>query len=162
MKTLQSLSLFGAALLLAACAGYGPGTLQTGMSETEVAQQLGAPTGRYALAEGRKRLEFARGPYGRHTYMVDVDAAGHVVSWGQVLEPRFFSLIMPGQTRDEVLRTIGRPGEVTRMMRDGQIWSWRYANNDCLWYQVSLDAAGTVLSAGYGIERGCDAPNDRS
>lgn len=148
---------------LAGCAStYGPGDLQPGLSETEVTQRLGAPTGRYALPEGRTRLEFARGPFGRHTFMVDVDASGRLLSWGQVLEPRFFSLIVPGQSRDEVLRTIGRPGEVVGMMRNGQIWSWRYPNNDCLWYQVSLDAAGTVTSAGYGVERGCDAPNDRS
>jgi hypothetical protein len=94
--------------------------------------------------------------------MVDLDAAGNLQQWAQVLHPRYFALINPGQSRDEVLRTIGRPGEVAGMMRDGQIWSWRYYNNDCLWYQVQLDAGGTVTSAGYGIERGCDAPSERS
>jgi hypothetical protein len=74
----------------------------------------------------------------------------------QVLDVRHFATVMPGQTRDEVLRTIGRPGERVGMMRDGQIWSWRYANNDCLWYQAQFDAQGIVQQAGYGVERGCD------
>jgi len=47
-------------------------------------------------------------------------------------------------------------------MRDGQIWSWRYANNDCLWWQAQFDAQGVVTAAGYAPERGCDGSNDRS
>ena len=45
------------------------------------------------------------------------------------------------------------------MMRDGQIWSWRYANNDCLWWQAQFDAQGVLIQDVYGPERGCDAPN---
>ena len=79
-----------------------------------------------------------------------------------VLDARHFARVMPGQTRDEVLRTIGRPGERAGMYRDGQIWSWRYANNDCLWWQAQFDAQGVVTAAGYAPERGCGGPNDRS
>ncbi len=152
----------GLVALLVGCASYGPGDLRAGLGEAEVTQQLGAPTGRYNLPDGRTRLEFARGPYGRHTWMVDLDSAGRLVQWDQVLDAQHFSGVMPGQTRDDVLRTLGRPGETLRMMRNGQIWSWRYYNNDCLWFQISLDAAGVVTGAGYGIEPRCDAPNDRS
>lgn len=150
------------AALLAACASYGPGDLRPGLREAEVTQQLGAPTARYTLDSGRTRLEFARGPYGRHTFMVDLDGDGRVQQWEQVLDARHFLVIVPGLPRDEVLRTIGTPSERLGMWRNGQIWSWRYYNNDCLWYQVQLDAAGVVTSAGYGIEPRCDAKNDRS
>lgn len=160
--TRHSILLLAVTALLAACAGYGPGDLRAGQREAEVTQQLGAPTARYPLAEGRTRLEFARGPYGRHTFMVDVDADGRVQQWEQVLDARHFLAIVPGLPRDELLRTIGTPSERSGMWRDGQIWSWRYYNNDCLWYQVQLDAAGVVTSAGYGIEPRCDAKNDRS
>lgn len=151
-----------AVMLLAACASYGPGDLRPGLREAEVTQQLGPPTARYTRTDGRTRLEFARGPYGRHTFMVDLDGEGRVQQWEQVLDARHFLVIVPGLPRDEVLRTIGTPSERMGMMRDGQIWSWRYYNNDCLWYQVQLDAAGVVTSAGYGIEPRCDARNDRS
>jgi hypothetical protein len=150
------------AVALAACAGYAPSALPEGSSEADVKQAMGEPTGRYALAGGGQRLEYARGPYGRHTYMVDLDALGRLIKWEQVLDVHHFAAVMPGLTRDEVLRTIGRPGERMGMMRDGQIWSWRYANNDCLWYQAQFDAQGIVTTAGYGTERGCDGDNKRS
>lgn len=152
----------GVAVLLTACASYGPGDLRQGLSEAEITQQLGAPTARYLLGEGRTRLEFARGPYGRHTFMLDLDREGRLQQWEQVLNARYFEVIVPGLQRDELLRLIGTPAERAGMWRDGQIWSWRYYNNDCLWYQVQLDAAGVVTSAGYGIEPRCDAKSDRA
>jgi hypothetical protein len=147
---------------LTACAGYGPGAdVRAGSSEAEVVQTMGPPTGRYTLLNGTQRLEFARGPFGRHTWMVDLDAQGRVANVEQVLDAQHFARVMPGQTRDDVLRTLGRPGERVGMYRNGQIWSWRYANNDCLWWQAQFDAQGVVTAAGYAPERGCDGP-DRS
>jgi hypothetical protein len=149
--------------LLTACAGYGPPKdLRVGSSEAEVVQAMGQPTGRYKLPEGPTRLEFARGPYGRHTYMVDLDAQGRVLQWDQVLERRYFDAVTPGMTSDQLLRFIGRPSERLGMMRNGQIWSWRYYNTDCLWWQAQLDAQGVVTSAGYGTAPGCDGANTRS
>jgi hypothetical protein len=139
------------------CATYGPGPLRVGASEAELMQALGPPTGRYVMPDGGTRLEFARGPYGRHTWMADLDATGHVARWDQALSELNFLTITQGQTRDEVLRNIGRPGEVVGMRGDGQIWSWRYPTNDCLWYQISFDSKGIVTSAGYGPDPRCDA-----
>ena len=156
--------MLGVSMVVAvtACAGYAPGAgVRAGSTEAEVVQSMGSPTGRYPMPGGTQRLEFARGPFGRHTYMVDLDAQGRVSQVEQVLDARHFARVLPGQTRDEVLRTIGRPGERVGMYRDGQIWSWRYANNDCLWWQAQFDAQGIVTSAGYASERGCDG-NDRS
>src|SRR5213083_1985964 len=108
MKTTIAATL----VLLAGCAGYGPPPqLAAGSSEGEVVQTMGAPTGRYTLADGQQRLEYARGPYGRHTYMVDLDAQGRVAKVEQVLDARHFAQLAPGQSRDDVLRTIGRPSE---------------------------------------------------
>lgn len=158
LRALAALMLAG----LAGCAGYAPSAdVRAGSSEAEVLQSMGAPTSRYTLPGGTQRLEYARGPFGRHTYMVDLDAQGRVANVEQVLDARHFARVMPGQTRDDVLRTLGRPGERVGMMRDGQIWSWRYANNDCLWWQAQFDAQGVVTAAGYAPERGCDGP-DRS
>jgi hypothetical protein len=149
-------------LALTACAGYSPGAdVQTGSTEAQVVQTMGQPTGRYTLPNGTQRLEFARGPYGVHTWMIDLDGQGRVLLVDQVLDARHFALVLPGQSRDEVLRTIGRPGERMGMMRNGQIWSWRYPNNDCLWWQAQLDAQGTVMSAGYSQEPRCDGMHRR-
>lgn len=146
-----------AAGLLVACAGYGPPKdMRVGMTEAEVVQAMGPPTGRYPLPEGSVRLEFARGPYGRDTYMIDLDAQGRVLQWDQVLNRRYFEAVTTGMTADQLLRFIGRPSERMGMMRNGQIWSWRYYNTDCLWWQAQLDAQGVVTAAGYGSAPGCD------
>ena len=143
--------------LLVACAGYGPPKdIHVGTGEAEVVQTMGPPTGRYQLPEGQTRLEFARGPMGRETYMIDVDAQGRVVKWDQVLQRRYFEAVTPGMTGDQLLVFVGRPSQVDGMMRNGQIWSWRYHNNDCLWWQAQLDAQRVVTSAGYGSVPGCD------
>jgi len=159
---MRSMMMAAAVAVLAACAGYGlPPGLRVGTTEAEVVQAMGPPTGRYALPDGAERLEFARGPYGPHTFMIDVDAQRRVVRWDQVLTPAHFEALRAGMKADELLPLIGRPSERVGMMRNGQIWSWRYFNNDCLWWQAQLDAQGVVTAAGYGIDPRCDAPSDR-
>ena len=38
----------------------------------------------------------------------------------------------------------------------GELWSWRYPTNDCLWFQVSIGADRKVVNAGQGIDPLCD------
>lgn len=151
--------------LLAGCTAFGPPPLVSGQSEADVARLMGPPTGRYTMPAGGTRLEYATGPAGRQTWMVDLDSAARVTGWHQALEePRLhaFQQRAPGLTRDEVLRTLGRPGE-TRVAgwQGGLLWSYRYETNDCLWYQVELSDAGIARGAGFGIDWSCDASNDR-
>jgi len=162
MSAIRLMTMAAGLALLAGCAGYGPPAgLRAGAPEAEVVNYMGPPTGHYALPDGGQRLEFARGPYGRDTFMVDVDAQHRVVRWDQVLTPKHFATLHAGMKADDLLRAIGRPSERMGMMRDGQIWSWRYFNSDCLWWQAQLDAQGVVTSAGYGTDPRCDPPNDR-
>ena len=71
------------ALLLAGCAAMTPP--QPGQSRDAVVAHWGAPSGRYALPEGAERLEYAAGPFGRTTWMVDVGRDGRVQAVRQVL-----------------------------------------------------------------------------
>jgi hypothetical protein len=149
-----------AAVLAAGCAALAAPP-QPGQSEAQVQQRLGAPTARYALAGGATRLEFATGPFGRETWMVDLDSAGRVSAARQVLEAGYlaaFQARAPGMSRDELLRELGRPGERRGARGGGETWSWRYVTNDCLWFQVSLDAGGRVKDGAFGIDPACDAP----
>jgi hypothetical protein len=166
MKKISSASsacgVLAVVLLLGACAGYGPSGIVAGQSEGDVARSMGAPTGRYALAGGGARLEYARGPYGKETYMVDLDAAGRVTGWQQVLTEANFLRVVPGLPRQELLLLLGRPGEVYGVpWQNAQVWNWRYPTNDCLWFQVTVAADGRVKDAGHGIDRRCDGPPDR-
>src|ERR1700704_120591 len=95
-----------AVLVLAACAPLSP-PASPGQTEAEVLGSLGMPTGRYALADGARRLEFARGPFGRVTWMVDVDSAGRVTRAAQVLQEPYFAQVVDGMPRDDLLRLLG-------------------------------------------------------
>jgi len=146
------------ALALAGCAGtYGPQSLHTGASVNDVTASLGKPTGRYPIAGGGERVEYARGPYGKHTFMLDFDAQGHLAKWEQVLTESRFDALRAGATRDEVLFALGHPAESRPLVvQDRTLWSYRYDAPFCRWFQVGLDRAGKVVDTGYGPDPLCD------
>ena len=145
------------ALALAGCAGYGTSGVRVGQTADEVSAKMGPPTGRYALEGGRTRLEFARGPAGRETYMVDLDPQGKVERWEQVLDAEHFAQVKPGMSTDALLKLLGRPNERRGAgLKGGQLWSWRYFNTDCLLAQVVVGTDGLVReSTSFGAEPQC-------
>ncbi|MDO9074415.1 MAG: hypothetical protein Q7U73_14230 [Rubrivivax sp.] len=153
---LMALALTGCALV--------PQPPQPGAPRAEVLGTWGAPTAYHAMPDGSERLEYASGPYGRTTWMVDLDASGRVRQARQVLNEAEFEAVMSirGLRRAGVLRHLGAPGERRPMgWLGGEIWSWRYPTNDCLWFEVSLSTDGRVTGAGYAVDPTCDAPPDR-
>jgi len=145
-----------AGLGLAGCTGYAPGHLPAGASLAEVTAQLGPATGRYPLPQGGTRLEYARGPFGKHTYMVDLDAAGLVTGWQQVLTENNFNQIRDGLPRDELLMRLGRPSERRGGgWQGGEVWSYRYEAIFCQWFQVSM-IDGVVRAPAYGPDPICE------
>ncbi|MBA4178228.1 MAG: hypothetical protein C0505_16980 [Leptothrix sp. (in: Bacteria)] len=148
-------------LLLGACAVTPPP--QPGTARAEVLRTWGQPSAHHALPGGVDRLEYATGPYGRTTWMIDIDAGGRVVQARQVLGEAEFEAVMgtPGLRRAGVLRRLGAPGEKRRMgWLGGEIWSWRYPTNDCLRFEISLALDGRVTGSGYGIDPACDRRHD--
>jgi hypothetical protein len=145
---------------IAACTGYAPGHLVAGHGIDEVTRQLGAPTGRYTLPQGGTRLEFARGPFGRHTYMVDLDPQGRVTGWRQVLTEADFATIVPGMSADELLQRIGRPSHTRGGgWQPGEVWSYRYDAIFCQWFQISV-VNRRVRDASYGPDPLCEVGKD--
>lgn len=154
---MKAASMSGAAvLLLAGCVASIPTQVQPGQPGDEVMRRVGAPTQRYALPDGSSRLEYARGPYGLETWMIDLDAAGRVKQVRQVLTEAEFATVLPGQTRDEVLRHIGRPGTVQGAWQDRTLWYWRYDNVLCRLFSVTLESDGRVRDAGYATDPACE------
>ncbi|MBE0546108.1 MAG: hypothetical protein IH627_00285, partial [Rubrivivax sp.] len=89
-----------------------------------------------------------------------------VVQARQVLnEAEFMQVqvrVAGGLDRDELLRWIGHPGERRRGgWAGGEVWSWRYPTNDCLWFQVSVSDSGWVTGGAFAIDPVCDAPSER-
>lgn len=148
--------------LLGGCASYGPGGLAAGASRADVVARMGPPTGRYPNPDGGQRLEFARGPYGRDTYMLDFDADERLLAVDQVLTERNFDALRPGMVKDDVLRRIGHPGEVRYLSRQQhRLWSYRYDTPFCILFQVSLDTADKVAELGHNIDPACEGRDAR-
>ena len=153
--------VFLSAFLFVACAAVP----QPDQRADALLQQRGQPTGRYTMGNGITRLEFATGPFGRETWMVDIDTASQqVLAAYQVLNEASFADFQrhaAGMTRDELLRTLGRPGERrSGGWQGGQVWSWRYPTNDCLWFQASIGDDGIVRDGAYATDPLCDTRND--
>ena len=142
-------------VLLPACSGYGPPETLAGLSRDEVVARMGPPDLERPLEAG-SRLEFPRGPYGKHTWFVYFDAAGRSTRAEQVLTEQNFMRINPGMAQDEVRQLLGRPNEVRRLGRDrGELWSYRYESPLCRWFQVELSLQKQVRLAGYGEPPEC-------
>lgn len=163
MSKVLSRSIFAsAALVVGACSTLAPGALQPGASIAEARATFGGPTGEYPLSGGGTRLEFARGSFGKQTYMLDFDAAGRLVESHQVLTEATFATIVPDLPAAEVRMRLGRPANVFYVpWQKIQVWNYRYQPADCVWYQVSIGDAGRVTEAGYGTDPACDGPSTR-
>ncbi len=155
-----TLALALAVMVLAGCAGYSPKGLPQGSSTAQAIEQLGPPTGRYDSENGGVRLEFARGPYGKHTYMLDFDANDRLIAWEQVLTEQNFLELKIGMSKAEVLRSIGSPSHVQFLSRQQhQLWSYRYETPFCIWFQVSLDTSDRVAELGHNMDPACQSRN---
>lgn len=161
LSRLAAVSAWAAVVaLVSACAGYAPPSDVSGVSRDEIVARMGPPDMQRQLAGG-SRLEYPRGPYGVHTWFVYLDANGRATRSEQVLTETNFLRVNPGMGRDDVLLLLGRPGEVEGLARSrGSVWSYRYENNRCLWFQIEMTQENTVRSAGYGEPPECARRGD--
>lgn len=156
-----SIGLLPGLSLLAACSGYAPLANPVGMTADQVTARMGPPETRRTVQGGGTRLEYPRGPFGLHTWFVYLDATGRVERSEQVLTERHFMQINPGMSQDDVRYALGRPGEVYGLARSrGVVWSYRYENPFCLWFQIEIAADRTVRSAGHGEPPECQKRDD--
>lgn len=160
--TLNRIVLGLATIASNACSSLAPGALPAGTPISEAKASFGGTTGEYALPGGGNRLEFARGSFGRQTYMLDFDPEGRLVKSEQVLTEANFATIAPGMPAGEVRMRLGRPAHVFNVQwQNLQVWNYRFFGGDCVWFQVSIDASGRVTEAGLGTDPACDGPNGR-
>src|SRR6185436_19126489 len=137
------------ALFLAACASYSGRGLQPGVSsEDEVRRTMGPPALELANPDGSRQLAYPRGPLGTETFMVRIGRDGLVQGMDQVLRDETFYRIVPGITKDDVLRLIGPPSEIMEFPRLQQV-SWEYRYQDSWGYtaflSVMIDRQGLVV-----------------
>lgn len=152
MKIFQAVSAAALAALLAAGCAYN--AVQPGMSREQVLSSYGTPTRTVPLASGT-RLQYSTQPAGQTAIMVDLDAAGKVVSARQVLNPQDFSRIEVGKwTRDDVEREFGRPAAMDRVSNwPGDVMTYRWLSADQpMLFWVYLDAGNVARRVGQGME----------
>lgn len=142
-------------LATSGCASYGPSNESIGLDRSQIIERLGPPTHERVTELGNV-LEYARGPYGRHTYFLRLNAEGRVDRWEQVLHENNFRKIVPKMTQQQVRSLIGWSFERSQLGRGrGEVWSYRYETPLCVWFQVEFDHEGFVRSAGDGIPPEC-------
>lgn len=149
------------AWLSGCAAGYPSSGLKPGASESQVLAAMGPPNARHGLPGGGTRLEYAHGPMGEETFMVDIDPLGRMTGWEQVLDEAHFDAITPGLSVAQLLASLGRPAMVrSTALQPGQLWIYRYRTLFCrLWQVTVLD--GQVHDAGYTPDPRCQAQPDR-
>lgn len=157
---------FAAALAMfaaAGCASFAPGATPLGTPLDTARHDLFGRTGEHPLPGGGTRLEYAQGSFGKQTWMLDFDASGRLVAKQQVLTPQNFAAIQPGMGLDEVATRLGRPADVINVpWQKRQVWNYRFLGGDCVWFQVSLDAAGKVVETNQAPDPACDGPDVRN
>lgn len=164
MHRMMKITTLAATLLLAACATR-PAPLP-GETADVVQAKLGTPTSIYSDGAGAARsLEYATGPMGQTTWMARLGPDGRLTAYEQVLTGEKFATLKVDQaTREQVLRTIGRPAERSRVaMQNYEVWSYRYKEAG-VWnsmMHVHFDEQGVVRQMMNGPDPMYE-PRDRS
>lgn len=147
MLTTFKIATLSVALVLGGCALFREPPA-VGEPVAAVTAKLGQPTGSYPAPDGGQMLEYATAPFGQFTWMAHIGPDGRLVSYEQVLTGEKFATIKVDQaTKLDVLRTIGRPAETSRVrLRNYEVWSYRYKEAG-VWnslMHVHFDEAGIV------------------
>lgn len=156
LRSIYSVLILISTAALGACAGYAPSKHFVGMSRSETISILGDPAPIPADIASSQRLDFPRGPYGKHTYSVYFDEQGRATGYRQLLTEDNFAKIVPGIGENDVIQLIGVSKSTFRLARErGYVWNYRYENPLCRWFQIEFTLEGTVRSAGYSKPPEC-------
>lgn len=146
----NALSCIAVASLTSACASLGPASFANGTRSGDVLKRSGPATAEYALPGNAKRIEYAGGTYGKQTWMFDFNAAGALTQSSQVRTELRFNQLTAGMSQEAVLMAVGHPSEQSVLSHQKQtVWSYRFEDPFCRWFQVGLDAAGRVVDTAY-------------
>lgn len=130
MPKIVKITILVSLLLLAGCASFGGTPPSPGDTLEQVMAKFGKPSAVYPAPSGQV-LEYATGPMGQATWMAQMGPDGRLASFDQVLGAEGFGrLKIDVSTKEDVLRTIGRPAEKSYLDLPGlEVWSYRYKEN---------------------------------
>ncbi|HTQ73015.1 MAG TPA: hypothetical protein VMI74_01925 [Burkholderiales bacterium] len=137
-------STLALAALAAGCASFS--SISPGDSDVNVRDKVGAPVTVWKNPDGSELWQYPRGYYATQTFIITMGADRKVEEIHQALSEPYFSKIVPGMSRDDVFRTLGRPREIWNFpVRDEETWIWRYYDTSYMFFNVLFDrTAGKV------------------
>ena len=149
-------STFIGLALLAGCDPQKVSELEEGVStEQDVRARFGTPETIWPEANGDRTFEYPRQPAGHANYMISIGLDGRMTSLRQVLHPSYFAKVIPGMTRDEVRRLLGKPAKVQAYkLQQDEIWDWRFSDAaiEIKVFSVTFDSAGSVKSTSVSLD----------
>lgn len=147
--------------LLGGCASLFAPPVNPGDTEEQVIARLGKPTNVYPDGDTHL-LEYAAGAFGQYSYMARIGPDGKLISYQQVWTMQNFQSIKIDQaTKDDVLRLVGHPTEVTRYARIAyEAWNYGFKESGVWNSQMTIyfDDNGIVRR----VENGPDPRYDDS
>ena len=155
-------------LVLVGCAM--PTALTPGTPEAEVIRRFGRPAEVYPLPSPQeaRRLAYPIGRFNQQTWMVDVDANGHVLGVHEVISATHFAQIRVDKDDTTVIRREFGPPRVTLTFALSGLTAWMYPYlEDSAWNSemaVYFDRSGIVRKVESGPDPrflgGSDNKND--
>jgi hypothetical protein len=146
LRSMRLHRLFAAALLFAAlCActtAFSIARIRAGETRASVEARFGPPSAVHAMADGLPRLEYHGFSLGLRTYMIDLDATGHVARVDQVLDENHLLKMRTGMSEAEVLSLIGPPSEKGHYTHpvEAQTWIYRFETiQKCIVFELPFD-----------------------
>jgi len=140
---------------LAGCVSYAPSLELLGQTKAQVIQSMGPASMERQLANG-SRLEYPRGPFGKSTYFVFLDAQRKVTGWENVMRQENFDKITRGMTASDVEFLIGQSKSNFGVgQKSHRVWEYPYDNSICRIFHVEITPDGKVDSTGYGYAPEC-------
>ena len=133
-----------ASALTVGCASFS--AIAPGDSDVNVKDKVGAPVTVWKNPDGSELWQYPQGYYATQTFIITMGADRKVEGIHQALSEPYFSKIVPGMSRDDVYRLLGRPREIWNFpVRDEETWIWRYYDTSYMFFNVLFDrTAGKV------------------
>jgi hypothetical protein len=144
------------------CASYSGRNLKPGQATLQdVIATMGEPTMRWIAPDHSIQLSYPRGPAGFHSYMVYLDAGGHLQRIENVMDPASFYRIERGMSEDDVLRILGPPVPAWTQYFAGRrelVWEWRYCNelSQTSRFDVVFDGDHRKVRTSFGAPEPCN------
>ncbi len=135
--------------LMGACDFIAQRDLRPGQSTVEEVRKLmGKPGTIWEERDGSQVFEYARGPEGSETWMVEIGPDGVYRGMENALAPGNLARVRAGMSRDDLRRMLGKPGSEESFPALGEVvWTWRVKGDVVAteMFHAHLDAQGRVV-----------------